>query len=108
MSGMFAAIAVGLMTEAHQAQGLQLPTPGTLASGQVDAPYSRDVSDQEAAGCPGDPTCAPKIFASPPSGGVSARTLAHKHSKAADKAFNQGQRAWNKRQSDQALNRSTA
>jgi Flp pilus assembly protein TadD len=40
---------------------------------------------------------------SPPRGGVSARTLHHKHSKAAGKAFNQGVRAWNKGQSEEAL-----
>jgi hypothetical protein len=39
----------------------------------------------------------------PPRGGVSARTLAHKPSKAAAKAFDRAFRAWNKGQSDQEL-----
>jgi tetratricopeptide (TPR) repeat protein len=105
MKRIFAAIALGLMCGAHQAQGFQLPAPGTPAPGQIDSPHSGDVFGQDATACrgSGDPACASSILASPPLGGVSARTLAHKHPKAADKAFNQGHRAWNKGQSDQAL-----
>ena len=105
MSRVFAAIALGLMCGVNQAKGLQLPTPEAPAPGQIDTPHSGHDFDQDATACPGstDPVCASSILASPPRGGVSARTLAHKHSKAADKAFNQGHRAWNKGQSDQAL-----
>jgi len=64
-----------------------------------------DPFDQDATACRGsrDPACGPNILSSPLRGGVSARRLAHKPSKAAVKAFNQGLRAWNKGESDQAL-----
>jgi tetratricopeptide (TPR) repeat protein len=49
------------------------------------------------------PECAPKVFDSPSRGGVSARALAHKPSKAANRAFERAGRAWKKGQSEQAL-----
>jgi tetratricopeptide (TPR) repeat protein len=103
MMRIFAAIALGLMTEAHQAQGLQQPPSGTPAPGQIDTPHSRDVFDEDAT-CPGrDLACGSTILASPPRGGVSARTLAHQPPRAAVKAFNRAAQAWNKGQNDRAL-----
>ena len=60
--------------------------------------------NQDATACPGGgiPPCASNIV-SPPRGGVSARTLRNKPSKAAGKALKQGVRAWDKGQYDQAL-----
>ena len=98
-----------VMSGALQAQGLQQPPPGSPMQapdpGQLDTPHSRDPFDQDATACPGtkDPACGPNILASPPRGGISARTLAHKPSKAAVEAFNRAAQAWNKGQNDQAL-----
>jgi tetratricopeptide (TPR) repeat protein len=104
MKRIFAAITLGLLTEAYQAQGLQQPKPGIPDPRQLDTPRSKDTLDQDAMACSGkDPACGSNILVRPPRGGVSARTLAHKPSKAAVEAFNRGVRAWNKSEIDQAL-----
>ena len=98
------AIALGLKGEALQAQGLQQPTPGMPEPRELDTPRSKDTFDQDAITCSGkDTTCGSNILVRPPRGGVSARTLAHKPSKAAVEAFNRGVQAWDKGQSDDAL-----
>ena len=109
MSRMFAAIAI-LMGGALQARWLQQqPLPGVPAQASAprlpDTPHSRDTFDPDRMGCSGskDPACGSSILVSPPRGGVSARTLAHKPSKAAVTAFKRGVRAWDKGQYDQAL-----
>jgi tetratricopeptide (TPR) repeat protein len=108
MAARVAALVLGLMGGLLKAQWTQQPptaVPGQIPDPwQIDTPHSRDVLDQDATACPGGggPPCASNIV-SPPHGGISARTLVHKHSKAAVKAFTQGLRAWNKGQSDQAL-----
>ena len=94
MTKIFAAIILGLMGGALQAGWLQQPTQGIPDPWQIDTPHSRDPFDPDVMACASskDPACGSNI-ASLPRGGVSARTLAYKHSKAADKAFNQGHRA---------------
>jgi tetratricopeptide (TPR) repeat protein len=107
MAAILVSIVLVLMGEAVQARWLQQPppaVPGRIPDpGQIDTPRSRDVFDQGA--CPGtkDPACESTVLVSPPRGGVSARTLTHKHSKAALKAFNRAHRAWKKGQSDRVL-----
>src|SRR5215471_20153074 len=101
-------LAVFVMSVAFLAQWLPQPSPGTPAQapdpGQIDTPRSREIFDQDALACPGTaPECGSKILVSPPRGGVSARTLAHKHSKAASKAFDRGSQAWKKGQAEEAL-----
>ena len=108
MAAVLAVIALGLMGGTLQARWHQQPPPAapgqTPDPWQIDTPHSRDILDQDATACPGGggPPCASNIV-SEPRGGVSARTLTHKHSKAAGKALKQGVRAWNKGQNDQAL-----
>src|SRR5215831_5223319 len=104
MSRILAAIALGLMGGALHAEWLQQPTQRIPDPWQIDTPHSRDPFDPDGMACAGskDPACGFNI-ASLPRGGVSARTLAHKRSKAAVQAFKRGVRAWNKGESDQAL-----
>jgi tetratricopeptide (TPR) repeat protein len=104
MNRIFAAISLGLIDGALQAEWLQQPTPGIPDPWQIDAPHSRDILDQDVSACAGseDPACGSNVV-SLPRGGVSARRLAHKPSKAAVKAFNRGVRAWDKGQYDEAL-----
>ena len=104
MSRMFAAIALGLMGGALQAGWLQQPTQGIPDPWQIDTPHSRDTFDPDVTACAGskDPACGSNVV-SLPRGFVSARTLAHKPSKAAVQAFNRRVRAWNKGQNDEAL-----
>jgi len=108
MTRILAAITLGLMGRALLAQWPAQPPPGVPAQApdprQIDTPHSKDTLDQDAMACPGkDPACGSDILVRPPRGGVSARTLAHKPSKAAAKAFDRAFRAWNKGQSDQEL-----
>jgi len=104
----FAAIALCLMSGSLQAQWPPQPPPGTPRpapdTGQIDTPRSRDVFDTDVF-CPGvvGPECAPKVLDGPPHGGVSAQTLAHKPSKASNRAFERAGRAWKRGQSEQAL-----
>jgi hypothetical protein len=106
MRRIFAAFAVSLMGGALQAQWLQQPTPGSPMQASVlrpvDTTRSRDTFDQHGTACAGrkDSAGGSNTLASPPRGGVSVRTLAHKPSKAAGKAFHRGVRAWNEGQSD--------
>jgi tetratricopeptide (TPR) repeat protein len=107
---MFAAIALGLMGGALQAGWLQQqPLPGVPAQASAPPPtdtlHSRNTFDPDRTDCSGskDPACGSSILVSPPRGSVSARTLAHKPSKAAVTAFERGVRAWSKGQSEQAL-----
>jgi Flp pilus assembly protein TadD len=104
MTRIFAAIALGLLGGTLQAQGLQQPTTGIPDPWQIDAQHSRDPLDPDVTACAGskDPACGSNVV-SVPRGGVSARTLAHKPSKAAVQAFNRGVRALDKGQYDQAL-----
>src|SRR6516162_6597759 len=101
MAAILAAIALGLMSGALQARWLQQPPPPVSGQipdpWQIDTPHSRDTVNQDATACPGGgiPPCASNIV-SPPRGGVSARTLRNKPSKAAGKALKQGVRAWDK------------
>jgi tetratricopeptide (TPR) repeat protein len=109
MAAILAVIALGMMGGALQAQWLQQPP--SAVSGQIpdprqiDTPHSRDTFDKDKTACAGtqDMACGSNIFVSPPRGVVSARTLGHKHSKAAVQAFNRGVRAWRKGQNDGAL-----
>jgi len=106
MAAILAAIALALMGGALQARWLPQPPPAVPGQipepGQIDSPRSRDVFDDA---CPGtqDPACESKVLVSPPRGGVSARTLTHKHSKAALQAFNRAHRAWKKGQSERVF-----
>jgi hypothetical protein len=108
MAAILAAIALGLMSGALQARWLQQPPPPVSGQipdlWQIDTPHSRDTVNQDAVACPagGSPPCTSNIV-SPPRGGVSARVLAHKPSKAAAKALKQGVQAWDRGQYDQAL-----
>jgi tetratricopeptide (TPR) repeat protein len=109
MMRIFVAVVLGLMGGALQGQWLQQSAVGSPAQArdpaQIDSPHSSDPFDQDVTACSRskDLACGSNILVSPPRGGVSAGTLAHKHSKAAVQAFNRGHRAWNKGQSEQVL-----
>ena len=98
------AVALGLTGGALQAEWLQQPTQEIPDSWQIDTPHSRDTFDPDVTACAGskDPACGSNVV-SLPRGGVSARTLAHKPSKAAVQTFNRGVRALDKGQYDEAL-----
>jgi tetratricopeptide (TPR) repeat protein len=104
MAAILAAIALGLMGGALQAGWLQQPTQGIPDPWQIDTPHSRDRFDPDVTACAAskDPACGSNVV-SLPHGGVSARTLAHKRSKAAVQAFSRGVRAWDKGQYNEAL-----
>ena len=108
MTPILTAITLGLMCGSLQAQSpLQRPQGAPKQSPnprQIDMPHSGDPFETDPF-CPGivGPECAPTILDRPPRGGVSARTLAHKPSKAANRAFERAGRAWKKGQSEQSL-----
>jgi Flp pilus assembly protein TadD len=106
MTAILTAITLGVLSGALHAQWPEEPIPvQTGQPGQVDNPHWGDIFSRDTTACPdnGGPPCGSEILGGRPRGGVSARTLGHKHSKAASQAFDRGVRAWKKRQGEQAV-----